>query len=268
MTPAWVQRQEALWCDCVVSPAVFTPMVERLHDFVRPYPYALETEAGTRQGSRSLAGRLAHFPRQQAEDIAPLGDGERQVLQDCSGTALWDHRPWVQGWVRAGGERWGEPEGSMAGDPSRGPQRGTHAGGGETAMGWAPRPGRQRSGRRLQGVRVSLGAGLTRLPLVPPGRLGTSPDAARSMPRTRGGAVAHAPGPGCGSGAPWGARRSRTAGGRVTRPGGTPPGCATRGASGGHGMGWRGPAPRPSAPWRPHGLPSRGAGGRRRRGSR
>jgi hypothetical protein len=37
MTFAWVQRQEALLRDCVVSPDVFTHMVDHLRDFVRPY---------------------------------------------------------------------------------------------------------------------------------------------------------------------------------------------------------------------------------------
>ena len=36
MTPAWVQRQEVLLHDCVVSPDVFEHMVERLRDFVVP----------------------------------------------------------------------------------------------------------------------------------------------------------------------------------------------------------------------------------------
>jgi hypothetical protein len=48
MTPAWAQRQEALLRDCVVFPDVFTPMVDRLRDFIRSYQYALETEAGKR----------------------------------------------------------------------------------------------------------------------------------------------------------------------------------------------------------------------------
>jgi hypothetical protein len=37
MTLAWAQRQEALLRDCIVSPDVFDPMVERLRDFVVPY---------------------------------------------------------------------------------------------------------------------------------------------------------------------------------------------------------------------------------------
>jgi len=36
MTPAWVQRQKELLSDWVVSPDVFTSMVERLGDFVVP----------------------------------------------------------------------------------------------------------------------------------------------------------------------------------------------------------------------------------------
>ena len=95
MTPAWAQRQEALLRDCVVSPDVFTPMVDRLRDLVRPYQYALETEAGKRNVYLYLAGLLSHLPRKNVEDIATLVDVERQVLQDFIGTALWDHRPLV-----------------------------------------------------------------------------------------------------------------------------------------------------------------------------
>ena len=46
MTPAWAQSQKELLRDCVVSPDVFTHMVDRLRDCVVPYQYALETEAG------------------------------------------------------------------------------------------------------------------------------------------------------------------------------------------------------------------------------
>jgi hypothetical protein len=78
MTPAWAQRQEALVRDCVVSPDVFTPMVDRLRDFVRPYQYVRETEAGKRHVSLYLAGLLSHLPRKNAEDIATLVEVERQ----------------------------------------------------------------------------------------------------------------------------------------------------------------------------------------------
>ena len=37
MTLAWAQRQEALLNDCIVSPNVFTPMVDRLGECVVPY---------------------------------------------------------------------------------------------------------------------------------------------------------------------------------------------------------------------------------------
>ncbi len=45
MTPAWAQRREEMLSDCLVSPDVFTQMVERLGEFVVPYQHALETEA-------------------------------------------------------------------------------------------------------------------------------------------------------------------------------------------------------------------------------
>jgi len=204
MTPAWAQRQEALSRDCVVSPDVFTPLVDRLRDFVRPYQYALETEAGKRNVYLYLAGLLSHLPRKNAEDIATLVDVERQVLQDFIGTALWDHRPLVQVLVGEVVERLGEPDGIIAFDPSSFPKRGDACGGGETAMVWPPRQGRQLSGRRLHGVRVSPGSYRARLPFVPPWRLGTRPEAARRMPRTRGGAVSHATGPVFGNARPVG----------------------------------------------------------------
>ena len=37
MTPTWAQRREDILSDCLVSPDVFTQMVERLGAFVMPY---------------------------------------------------------------------------------------------------------------------------------------------------------------------------------------------------------------------------------------
>ena len=45
MHPMWAQRREEVLSDCLVSPDVFTQMVERLGEFVIPYQHALETEA-------------------------------------------------------------------------------------------------------------------------------------------------------------------------------------------------------------------------------
>src|SRR5262245_26365049 len=65
MTPTWAQRREALVRDCIVSPDVFTSMVERLGDFVVPYQHALETE--NRPAQRApLPPRAAVARRPQA----------------------------------------------------------------------------------------------------------------------------------------------------------------------------------------------------------
>src|SRR5919198_4514002 len=114
MTPAWTQRQEALLRDCIVSPEVFDHMVERLRAFVVPYQHALETEAGKRNVHLYLQGLLSHLPRKNAEDIATLVDVERLVLQECIGTAPWDHRPLIQVLVGQVAERLGEPDGVIA----------------------------------------------------------------------------------------------------------------------------------------------------------
>ena len=48
MALAWAQRREELFNDCIVSPDIFTPMIDRLAAFVLPYQQALETEAAQR----------------------------------------------------------------------------------------------------------------------------------------------------------------------------------------------------------------------------
>ena len=44
----------------------------------------------------SLAGLLSHLDRKNAEQIAALVDVERLVMQDCIGTAPWDHWPLIE----------------------------------------------------------------------------------------------------------------------------------------------------------------------------
>jgi SRSO17 transposase len=123
----WAQRREEVWRDGLVSPDVFTQMVDRRGEFVVPYQHALETEASGRHVHLSLQGLLSHRERKNAETIATCVDVERQVLQDCIGTVSWDHRPLSTVLVRQVAERLGEPDGSIACDPSRLPKRGTHS---------------------------------------------------------------------------------------------------------------------------------------------
>jgi hypothetical protein len=80
MMPTWAQRREALLRDCIVSPDVFTSMVERLGDFVVPYQHALETETGPRNVYLYLQGLLSHLPGKNAEDLATCVEVERQII--------------------------------------------------------------------------------------------------------------------------------------------------------------------------------------------
>src|SRR5439155_26475878 len=93
MTLTWAQRREELLGDCIVSPDVFNPMIDRLAAFVMPYQQALETEAAPRNMQLYLQGLLSHLPSKNAEDIATLVNVERQVLQAFIGTAPSNHRP-------------------------------------------------------------------------------------------------------------------------------------------------------------------------------
>ena len=74
MALTWAQRREALLSDCIVSPDVFNPMIDRLAEFVVPYQQALETEVAQRNMHLSLQGLLSHLPRKNAEDIATFVD--------------------------------------------------------------------------------------------------------------------------------------------------------------------------------------------------
>jgi SRSO17 transposase len=127
MTPAWVQRREELLSDCIVSPDVFNPIVNRLADFVVPYQQALETEAAQRNMHLYLQGLLSHLPGKNAEDIATFVDVRRQIIQEFIGTAPWDHRPLIEVLVPQVAARLGEPDGIIAFDPSSFPKRGTHS---------------------------------------------------------------------------------------------------------------------------------------------
>jgi SRSO17 transposase len=127
MNPVWAQRREEVLSDCLVSPDVFTQMVDRLGEFVVPYQQALETEAGQHPMHLYLQGLLSHLEHKNAETIAALVDVERQILQDFIGTAPWDYRPVVAVLVGQVADQLGEPDGILAFDPSSFPKRGTHS---------------------------------------------------------------------------------------------------------------------------------------------
>jgi hypothetical protein len=86
MTLTWAQRREELLGDCIVSPDIFNPMIDRLAAFVVPYQQALETEAVQRNMHLYLQGLLSHLPSKNAEDIATLVNVERLVIQAFIGT--------------------------------------------------------------------------------------------------------------------------------------------------------------------------------------
>ena len=127
MALTWAQRREALLSDCIVSPDVFNPMIDRLAEFVVPYQQALETEVAQRNMHLYLKGLLSHLPRKNAEDIATFVDVQRQVIQEFIGTAPWDHRPLLEVLVPQVARRLGQPDGIIAFDPSSFPKRGTHS---------------------------------------------------------------------------------------------------------------------------------------------
>jgi SRSO17 transposase len=127
MALTWAQRREALLSDCIVSPDVFNPMIDRLAEFVVPYQQAMGTEAAQRNLHLYLQGLVSHLPSKNAEDIATFVNVERLVIQEFIGTAPWDHRPLIEVLVPQVAHRLGQPDGIIAFDPSSFPKRGTHS---------------------------------------------------------------------------------------------------------------------------------------------
>jgi SRSO17 transposase len=127
MALTWTQRREELLSDCLVSPDVFNPMIDRLAACVVPSQQARETEAAQRNLHRSLQGLLSHLPSKNAEDIATCVAVQRQVIQECIGTAPWDHRPLIEVLVPQVVHQLGQPDGIIAFAPRSVPKRGTHS---------------------------------------------------------------------------------------------------------------------------------------------
>ena len=127
MALTWAQRREELVSDCIVSPDIFNPLIDRLAQFVVPYQQAMQTETAQRNLHLYLQGLLSHLPSKNAEDIATFVDVERLVMQEFVGTAPWDHRPLIEVLVPQVADRLGQPDGIIAFDPSSFPKRGAHS---------------------------------------------------------------------------------------------------------------------------------------------
>ena len=77
MPSVWAQRHAELLSDCIVSPDVFTHMVDRLRSFVVPYQQAFATNASQRnvhlyltkykKGAEAVIERLEAYERRIAE---------------------------------------------------------------------------------------------------------------------------------------------------------------------------------------------------------
>src|SRR5690349_19078788 len=74
MTLAWAQRREAMLSDCIVSPDVFTHMVDHLRDFVRPYqPMVLVSYKPCNIYRTLQTNRVSFLGLQSSDDSSTLG---------------------------------------------------------------------------------------------------------------------------------------------------------------------------------------------------
>ena len=111
---------------CRFSPRVHH-LVDRLCDVVAPSQHCLEIETSQRHVHHYLAGLLSHLERTKAEESAALVDVERLVMQECSGTAPWDHRLLVTVLVGQGVDRLGAPDEVLVFNSRSYPKRGVHS---------------------------------------------------------------------------------------------------------------------------------------------
>ena len=196
MTPAWAQRREELLSDCIVSPDVFNPMVDRLAAFVVPYQQALETEAGSAQRAPLSPGA--------AVPLAPQECRGHRDLRRCRAPGhprLHRHRAMGSSPVDRGV---GAPSGRSVGRArwhhrlrsEQFPQARHAFGGGQAPVVWPPGQSRQLPGRRLHGLRLAtttMPCSTSACPCPRSGRT-TSNGARHATYRRR--CVTHAPGRG------------------------------------------------------------------------
>ena len=100
------------------------PRVDRLGAFAVPAHQGLKPAAAPGNLPLSRAGGLAHLARPNAEESAAWVAVDRLGIQACMGTAPWDHRPLLPGWVGPVAERLGEPAEGIVFDSSSFPQQG------------------------------------------------------------------------------------------------------------------------------------------------
>src|SRR2546422_10095761 len=101
MNTVWAQRREEVLRDCIVSPDVFTQMVDRLGEFVVPYQHALDTEPSNHHMHLIIQGWRPNLPRKNAEKRATLFIVERRFVQTFKVIAPAEHLPWCRSLANA-----------------------------------------------------------------------------------------------------------------------------------------------------------------------
>lgn len=133
-------RKEEILSDCVVAPAMFGGVIERLEKFAEPFVACLARPEQRDHARTYLEGLVSDVERKNAESIAYRHDEERLGLEKFLGTAPWDHAPLLDELARQVGQELGEPDGVIVFDPSGFPKKGKRSAG--VARQWCGRLGK------------------------------------------------------------------------------------------------------------------------------
>jgi len=101
-----------------IKPQVFTGMLKRLEQFVKPFIASLGRREPKENAHIYISGLLSDLGRKNVESIAYRYDRDRRALQRFIGSAPWDHQPLLEELARQIGAELGEDDGVIAFDPS------------------------------------------------------------------------------------------------------------------------------------------------------
>src|SRR6266511_2077095 len=107
------------WLDeCQVAPAIFEPVMPRLHTFLAPFVYTCQVQAFSHHATTSVSGLLSDVARQNVASIAYHVGQNRLGLQGFIGGADGADAPWRKTLLDHVGAQLGQGDGVLVFDPS------------------------------------------------------------------------------------------------------------------------------------------------------
>lgn len=140
MATEFERRKQALLDECEVAPKVFSRVLPRLNDFMKPFVERFVRREQVTHAQTMVQGLLSDVAHKTVESIAYHFGQDRMPLQWFVGVSDWDHEPLRDELVKQVGEALGEADGVIVFDPSSFPKSGRSSVG--VARQWCGRLGK------------------------------------------------------------------------------------------------------------------------------